>query len=141
MARTSAISAGILELSDADHLAVDAPREVARARRARRRCRRTCRPRSCARRAEHDDPAAGHVFAAVIAHGLDDGVDAAVADAEALARHAADVGLAAGGPVEGDVADDDVLLRDERAARRRIDDDLAAGQPLAEVVVGVALEA
>ena len=61
-------------------------------------------------RAEHDDAAAGHVFAAVIADGFDDGVHAAVAHAEALAGHAADVGFAAGRAVERDVADDDVLL-------------------------------
>ena len=70
-------------------------------------------------RPEHDHAAAGHVLAAVIADRLDDRVDAAVADAEALAGHAADVGLAAGRAVEGDVADDDVLLRHERRARRR----------------------
>ena len=66
--------------------------------------------------AEHDDAAAGHVLAAVVAHALDDGVDAAVAHAEALAGHAADVGLAAGRAVERDVADDDVLLGDEGRA-------------------------
>src|SRR5690606_3607273 len=59
-----------------------------------------------ARGAQHHDAAAGHVFAAVIADGFDDRVDAAVAHAEALARHAADVGLAGRRAVEGDVADD-----------------------------------
>ena len=67
-------------------------------------------------RPEHDHPAAGHVLAAVVADRLHDRVDAAVADAEALAGHAADVRLAAGRAVEGDVADDDVLLGDERRA-------------------------
>ena len=43
--------------------------------------------------------------------------DAAVAHAEALAGHAADVGLAARRAVERDVADDDVLLGRERRAR------------------------
>ena len=42
---------------------------------------------------------------------------AAVAHAEALAGHAADVGLAAGGAVERHVADDDVLLGREGASR------------------------
>jgi hypothetical protein len=60
--------------------------------------------------------AAGHVFAAVVADGFDDGVHAAVADAEALAGHAADVGLAAGRAVERHVADDDVLLRHKGGA-------------------------
>ena len=65
-------------------------------------------------RTEHDDAAAGHVFAAVIADGFDDRMHAAVAHAEALARHAADVRLAAGRAIQRDVADDDVLLRLER---------------------------
>ena len=55
----------------------------------------------------------------MIADRFDDGVDARVADAEALARQAADVGFAAGGAVKGDVADDDVFLGDERRAGRR----------------------
>ena len=66
--------------------------------------------------AEHDDAAAGHVFAAVVADAFDDRVRAAVADGEALAGDAADVRLAAGRAVERDVADDDVLLGDERRA-------------------------
>ena len=50
--------------------------------------------------AEDDDPAAGHVLAAVVADALDDGGRAGVADAEALADHAAEEHLAAGGAVE-----------------------------------------
>ena len=90
---------------------------------------------------EHDDAAAGHVLAAVIADAFDDGERAAVADGEPLAGDAAEVRLAARRAVERDVADDDVLLGDERRLPRRIDDDLAARQPLADVVVRVALEA
>ena len=55
--------------------------------------------------AEHDDAAAGHVLAAVIADALDHHGGAAVADAEALAGHAADERFAAGRAVERDVAD------------------------------------
>ena len=84
--------------------------EVAVRRRRRRRCRRACRRRSCVRWGRARRPAAGHVFAAVVADALDDGADAAVAHAETLAGHAADVGLAAGRAVEGDVADDHVFL-------------------------------
>ncbi len=91
-------------------------------------------------RPEHDHAAAGHVFAAVVADGFHHGIDAAVADAEAFAGHAADIGLAAGGAVKGHVADDDVLLRHEGGLRRREDDELAAGQAFAEVVVGVAFQ-
>jgi len=91
-------------------------------------------------RTEHHHPAAGHVLAAVVAHALDHRVGAAVAHAEALARHAADVGLAARGTVQRHVADDDVVLGREGRLARREDGDLAARQPLADVVVGVALE-
>src|SRR6185436_7994078 len=57
-------------------------------------------------RAEDHDAAAGHVFAAMIANGFDDGVDAAVSDAKAFARHAANVDFAAGSAVQRDVAND-----------------------------------
>src|SRR5205823_1865651 len=90
--------------------------------------------------AEDDDAAASHVLAAVVAYCEHDRVDAAVANAEALAGHAADVGLAAGRPVEGDVADDHVLAGHERAALGRVDDDLAAGEAFADVIVGVAFQ-
>ena len=90
--------------------------------------------------ADHHDAAAGHVLAAVVADALDHGVNAGVADAEALAGHAADVRLAGRGAVEGHVAGDDVLLGHEGGLARREEDDLAAREPLAEVVVGVALE-
>ena len=62
-----------------------------------------------ARGAEHDDASAGHVFATVVAHGLDDGVHARVAHREAFARHAAHEHFAARRAVQRDVADDHVL--------------------------------
>src|SRR5262249_61351102 len=68
---------------------------------------------------EHDAPAARHVLAAVDADALDDRVDPAVAHAEPLPGHAAHERFAAGRAVEGDVADDDVILGDERALLRR----------------------
>ena len=49
-------------------------------------------------RAEDDDPAAGHVLAAVVAHALDDRGGAGVADAEALADPPAQEDLAAVAP-------------------------------------------
>ena len=61
-------------------------------------------------RAEDDHTAAGHVLAAVVAHALHHRDGAGVAHAEALGRHAAEVALAAGGAVQDDVADEDVLL-------------------------------
>src|SRR5262249_52914526 len=80
------------------------------------------------------------VLAAVVADRQHHGADPAVADAKSLARHAGDVRLAAGRPVEGDVADNDVRGWIERRTLRRIDDDLAAGQPLTEIVVGIAFQ-
>jgi hypothetical protein len=62
----------------------------------------------------------------MIADTLDDDGRAAVADAETLAGHTADVALTAGRAVERDVADDDVVLRLERGQPRRIRDQLAA---------------
>ena len=67
--------------------------------------------------AEHDDPAAGHVLAAVIADAFDHRARAAVAHGEPLAGQAAQIGLAARRAVERDVADDDVLLGHEGRAR------------------------
>ena len=67
-------------------------------------------------RAEHDDAAAGHVLAAVVADALDDRSGAGVAHAEPLADDAAQEDLAAGRAVGDDVAGDDVLLGDERRA-------------------------
>src|ERR1043166_2041851 len=60
-------------------------------------------------RTEHHHAAAGHVFATVIAHGLDDGAHARVAHREPFARHAADVNLAARRAIQTDVADDDIV--------------------------------
>ena len=71
---------------------------------------------------------------------FDDGVCAAVANAEPLAGAARGRTPGRGRAVEGDVADQDVLLGHERGDLGRIDDDLAAGEPLADVVVGVAFE-
>src|SRR5207253_8156946 len=88
---------------------------------------------------DHHAPA-GHVFAAVIADSFDHRVDAGVAHAEPFAGDAADVRLAAGRAVKGDVADDDVLLGDEAGLFRRMDDDPSARESLADVVVGVALQ-
>ena len=94
-----------------------------------------------ARGAEDDGDAAGHVLTAVVAHALDDGGRAGVAHAEALARDAGDECAAGGGAIERDIADNDVFIGPEGAALRREDDELAAGEALAEAVVAVALEA
>ena len=88
--------------------------------------------------AEDDDDAAGHVFAAVVARALDHGDGARVADGEALAGDAAEVALAGDRAVEHGVADDDRLLRHDAGVLRRADDDAAARQALADIVVALA---
>ena len=68
---------------------------------------------------------------------------AGVAHAEPLADDAAEEDLAAGGAVQDHVAGDDVLLGDvaRRRVVRRAHHEPAAGQALADVVVGVAVRA
>ena len=57
--------------------------------------------------------------------------------AEALPGHAVYESLAAGGSVQGHIADDDVLGCLEAAAPGRIYNQLAAGKALAEIVVAL----
>ena len=76
----------------------------------------------------------------MIADALDHRLRAGVADGEALARDAANERLPARRAVQNHVAHDDVFLRDETRARRRLDCHPAARKPLAEVVVGVAFD-
>ena len=91
-------------------------------------------------RAENDHLSARHVFAAVVAHAFDDGFDARVADAEAFACDAVDVGFAGSRAVEGDIADEDVVFGGKERSAGRVDRDLGAGEAFADIVVGVALE-
>ena len=90
--------------------------------------------------AQHDHPAAGHVLAAVIADAQHHGIGSAVADGEASAGQSAEKGLAARRPVQGHVAEDDVLARHELRSRRRHQDQAATGQSLADVIVRVPLQ-
>src|SRR5690606_27959954 len=68
-----------------------------------------------------------------------DGLGAAIAHGEPLARDTADKRATLRGAVQHYVADEDVLLRDEGAVLRRADDQLASGQALPEVVVRIPL--
>ena len=88
--------------------------------------------------AQDDNHAPRHVLAAVVAHALHDGAGPGIADAEALARHAADIGLAPRRAVERHVADDDILPGIPPALLRGPHHQLAAGEALAEIVVGIA---
>ena len=80
--------------------------------------------------AEYDDAAASHVFATVITDALDDGERAAVADTKALGRTATEECGAACRAVQIHVTDDQVILCNEGAVLRRINDQPSAGQPL-----------
>src|SRR5690606_37210366 len=84
--------------------------------------------------------AARHVLAAMVAAAVDHRDRAGVADGEALARDAVEVGFAGDGAVEHGVAHDDVLGRVAVDVRGLADDDAAARKALADVVVGIADE-
>ena len=89
---------------------------------------------------EHDDHAARHVLAAVIAGAFDDGPHAAVAHRKPLTGHAVEIGLARGGAVQRRVPDQNRVFEIERRALRRDHDDLSAREPLAAIVVRLAFE-
>src|SRR4029079_12791090 len=91
----------VVQLAEADHLLVTAPRERARlvvehvgdaARHA--------GGEVAPGRPDDDDAAAGHVLAAVIADAFDDGAGAAVAHGEPFARDAAYIRFAGGRAVQ-----------------------------------------
>ena len=87
--------------------------------------------------AQNHGAAAGHVLAAMIPHAFDDGPGAAVADAEPFGGATAEERLAAGGAVQAHVANQDVPFGRKSAGLGRIDDQPAAGESLAHVVVRV----
>ncbi len=89
------------------------------------------------RRPEHHDPAPGHVLAPVVPHPFHHRRGPRVAHAEALPHLAAHVALAAGGPVEDDVAGDDLLLGGEGRRLVGAQHHATARQSLGQVVVGV----
>ena len=91
-------------------------------------------------RSKHNDAAAGHVFAAVVADALDDRAGARVANREALAGKAAEEGTAVGCAVKDRVAGDHVGLGDEVDGIERRDREDPPREALAGVVVGVAAQ-
>ena len=74
----------------------------------------------------------------MVAAAFDHRDGAGVAHREALAGDALEIRLAGDRAVEHGVADDDVLGRIARRLRRLAHDHAAAGQALADIVVGVA---
>src|SRR4051812_19541034 len=89
--------------------------------------------------ADHQDTALGHVLTPVVTHTLDHRHRTAVAHGESLAGNSRDVGFAARGAIQTDVADDDVLVGGEGRRRRRVDDQLASAQTLAPENVRITL--
>jgi hypothetical protein len=98
--------------------------------------------------AEDDRLSTCHVFTTTIAVGIasrnenrfHDRTNTRITDAEPLTCHAVDVDFAAGGSVEGDVADDDVFGGDEGGFWRGVEDDFTAAESFTDVVVGIAFE-
>src|SRR4029077_10659376 len=83
---------------------------------------------------------ARHVFAAVVAGALDHRNGAGIAHCEALAGNAAEEALAGDRAIEHGIADDDRLLGHNAAVDRRPHDDAPTGEPLADIVIALALE-
>src|ERR1700687_5695967 len=75
---------------------------------------------------EQQHQALGHVFAAVVADALDHRGRSRVANRKALARDPIEKRFAAGGAVESDVADENIVLGSETRPSRRIDDQSSA---------------
>ena len=94
-----------------------------------------------ARSAKNDGAAAGHIFQTVVTAALRHQGCAGIADAEAFSRDAVEIGLAGRRSKEGDVAHNYILFRLKGAVFVRKDNEFAAGQTLAETVVGVAGQA
>ena len=70
--------------------------------------------------AQHHHHAAGHVFAAVVAHPFHHRRGARVAHREALPRHSSEVALPGDGAVQHGIADDDVVF-DEQDEKEMLD--------------------
>ena len=90
-------------------------------------------------RAKDHRPTAGHVFAAVIAHAFHNGGCTGIAHAEAFACQTSHICLAAGRAVQRDIADQDIVWIPCSGFRRTYRQ-YAAGQSLAEIIVGFAVQ-
>src|SRR5271165_1264492 len=87
-----------------------------------------------AKRAEDEDDAARHIFAAVLADAFDNCQGAAITNGEALASAACDEKLAGGGAVKNGVASENVAAARGRGAGGNRDG--ATGETFSDVVVG-----
>ena len=91
-----------------------------------------------AERAEDEDDAAGHVFAAVLADAFDNRESAAIADGKTFTSAACDEKPAGGGAVKDGVSGENVAAAGGGGTGR--DGDSSTGETLADVVVGFARE-
>src|SRR5260221_12325517 len=69
---------------------------------------------------EHQDQAPRHVFATMVTNALDHSGSSGGANCEALASDSVEKRFAAGGAIEGNVADQNILLSGESGPSRRI---------------------
>src|SRR5207344_3344542 len=90
--------------------------------------------------AQHHDDAAGHVLAAMIAGAFDHRDRTGVTHGKALAGDAAEIAFTLGRAVHHRVADDDGFFRHDAGIARRLDDDAAAREALADIVVAFTFE-
>ncbi len=74
---------------------------------------------------QHDYHTAGHVLAAVVTDTFHYGFYTRIADAEALAGHTTDVGIARSSAVESYVADDHIIFRHKLGLLMRVHDEFA----------------
>src|SRR5215813_3352196 len=88
-------------------------------------------------RAKHQHDAAGHVFAAVLSDAFHYGKRTAVAHREAFTGASRDEELPSGGTVQHGIARKHVAATG--CSRTCRDRDRAAGEPLANVVIGLAV--
>ncbi len=91
-------------------------------------------------RSEHEHCPSRHVLTGVVTDAFDHGNRAGVAHTETLPYLATYHRLAPRRSVENDVARDHLLFGGRRRRRMRTHDDVAPGQALAQVVVGIADE-
>ena len=91
--------------------------------------------------AEHNDDTARHIFAAMIARAFDDGNRARIANRKSLACHTTEITFARDRAIKHGVADNDRFMRHNLGCfSRRIDDQLATRQSLADIVIGLAFK-
>src|SRR5204862_6219162 len=93
-----------------------------------------------AHRSQDHDDSARHVLAAVVAGAFDDGDCARIPHRKPVAGAPRGKEPSGGGAIERGVAEQNVRTGAVPGTAERPDDDLAAAQPFAYVIVGLALE-